>query len=142
MVIEETIRIAADLQRVWETFMDLACWADRGRPARDVAPANCRMEQGMRFRFRLRPFILPIDIRPVIKEIVPCERVVWSSSKYGLSSHHEFLFRQADSDVLIISREKLIGLPLILGGRSFTEKTVRRLTVAMLQDLKNAAEMN
>jgi uncharacterized protein YndB with AHSA1/START domain len=142
MVIEETIRIAADLQRVWKTFTDLAYWADWSRTARDVSPANCRMEQGMQIRFHFRPFIFPIYIRPVIKEVVPYERVVWSSSKYGLSSHHEFLFKQADSDVLVISREKLVGLPLVLGGRSFTKKTVRRLTVAMLQDLKNAAEIN
>jgi uncharacterized protein YndB with AHSA1/START domain len=140
MVIEESVFINADRKRVWKTFTDLTCWAEWNRTARDIVSRSSTMEQGSRFRFCLRPFAIPIHIDPVIDEIVPYDRVVWSGRKYGIASRHEFLFRQQADGVLITSRERLIGLPLVLGGRAFTEKVVRELTVSMLEELREAAE--
>jgi ligand-binding SRPBCC domain-containing protein len=142
MMIEESVLINAGMDQVWRSFTDLTCWDAWSRTARKVSPESCTMEQGTRFRFRLRPFVVPVDIMPVIDEIVPHERVVWSGSKYGISSRHEFLFQQAGNGVLVTSREKLIGLPLVLGGRRFTERTVRNLTVRMLRELKAACEQD
>jgi len=140
MMIEESVLINASRDQVWQSFTDLTCWDDWSRTARKVSPESCKMEEGIRFRFRLRPFVVPVDIMPVIDEIVPFERVVWSGSKFGIASRHEFLFQQAGNGVLVTSREKLIGLPLVLGGRRFTERTVRRLTIRMLRELKAACE--
>jgi hypothetical protein len=140
MVIEETVLINAGIERVWKTFTDLTCWSDWNRTARDIVSESGKMEQGRPFRFCLRPFVVPVRIDPVIDEIVPYDRVVWSGRKYGIASRHEFLFQQEADGVLVTSREKLIGLPLVMGGRAFTERLVRELTVSMLKELKEAAE--
>jgi len=42
--------------------------------------------------------------------------------------------------VLVTSRETFRGLPLLFGGLTFPESTVRELTIGMLKDLKKAAE--
>lgn len=139
-MIEESVLISAGMEQVWKAFTDFTSWADWNRTARNISPANCSMEEGGRFRFRLRPFVVPIDIAPVIDAIVPHERVVWTGSKYGISSRHEFLFQQVGNGVLVTSREKLVGLPLVLGGRTLTERTVRKLTIRMLRELKAACE--
>jgi hypothetical protein len=140
MVIEESVLIEAGMDRVWRIFTDLACWRDWNRTARQVSSVSGRIEEGERFRFRLRPFNLPVNIDPVIDEVVEHERVVWSGSRFGIYSRHEFLFRQIDGGVLVTSREEFRGIPLRMGGRPLTGKVARGLVVKMLQELKKACE--
>lgn len=140
MVIEESVLINADIKKIWKTFTDLTCWAEWNTVARDALSDSGNLEKGDRFTFCIRPFSVPITLKPRIEEVVPAQRVVWTESKFGVFSRHEFLFQQIDDSVLIMSSETFHGLPLIFGGRHFTEGTVRKLTVAMLNDLKKACE--
>lgn len=140
MVIEESILIKADIKKIWKTFTDLTCWADWNTVARDAVSDSGRLEEGEQFTFCLRPFSVPITLKPKIEEVVPAQRVVWTGSKFGIFSRHEFLFQQIDDSVLVMSSETFHGLPLLFGGQHFTEGTVRKLTVAMLNDLKMACE--
>jgi hypothetical protein len=140
MVIEESVLINADINKIWKTFTDLTCWADWNSIATDVASGSGRLEAGERFTFCLRPFDLPIKIEPKIEEVVPREKVVWTGSRFGIFSRHEFLFQQAANGVLVTSREAFRGLPLHLGGKGITEKVSRDLVVLMLQQLKKACE--
>jgi hypothetical protein len=140
MLIEESVLINADLKALWKTFTDLTCWADWNTIASKAASDSGRLEEGVRFTFCLRPFSIPIMIEPKIDEVVPQEKVVWSGSKFGIYSRHEFLFQQVANGVLVTSRETFRGLPLLFGGMTFPESTVRELTVGMLKDLKKAAE--
>jgi hypothetical protein len=140
MLIEESVLINADLKDIWKTFTDLTCWADWNTVAGKVASDSGRIEEGERFAFCLRPFSVPIMIEPKIEEVVPREKVVWTGTKFGIFSRHEFLFQQVANGVLVTSRETFRGLPLLFGGAAFPESTVRELTVGMLKDLKKAAE--
>lgn len=140
MVIEESILIKADIATIWDVFTDLTCWKEWNTVARDVASDSGRMKEGSRFRFCLRPFAVPVHLDPVVDEVVEQERVVWSGSKFGIASRHEFLFQQAANGVLLTSREEFRGIPLLVGGRPFTAKIARDLASAMLQELKAACE--
>ena len=140
MLIEESVLIHGDLNQIWTTFTDLTCWADWNTVAGKVASDSGRLEEGEKFTFCLRPFSVPIMIEPKIEEVVPKEKVVWTGTKFGIFSRHEFLFQQVANGVLVTSRENFRGLPLLFGGRTFPEGTVRELTVGMLNDLKKAAE--
>jgi len=140
MVIEESVLINAELKEIWETFTDLTCWADWNTVASKAASDSGRLEEGEKFTFCLRPFAVPIHIEPKIEEIVSRKKVVWTGTKFGIFSRHEFLFQQVANGVIVTSRETFRGLSLLFGGIAFPESTVRELTVGMLRDLKSAAE--
>jgi hypothetical protein len=140
MIIEESVLINAALKDIWKTFIDLTCWADWNTVASKAASNSGRIEEGERLSFSLRPVSVPISIEAKIEEVVPREKVVWTGTKFGIFSRHEFLFQQVANGVLVTSREAFRGLPLLFGGITFPESTVRELTVGMLNDLKKAAE--
>jgi hypothetical protein len=140
MLIEESVLINADLKNIWKTFTDLTCWADWNTVAGKVASDSGRIAEGERFTFCLRPFSVPIMIEPRIEEVIAREKVVWTGTKFGIFSRHEFLFQQVANGVLVTSRETFRGLPLLAGSMTFPEGTVRKLTAGMLKDLKNAVE--
>lgn len=140
MVIEEAVLIKAPKEEVWKTFTDLSCWKEWNSTACDAASPSGRIEEGEPIRFCLRPFNLPVSLDPVVDEVIPYERVIWSGSKFGISSRHAFLFQQAANGVLVTSREEFRGIPLLIGGRPLTEKVARDLVRSMLQELKAACE--
>lgn len=140
MVIDESVLINAGMETVWTTFTDLTCWKDWNTVARRAASDSGRIEEGGRVRFCIRPFAVPVNLDPVVDEVVDHERVVWSGSRFGISSRHEFRFQRVRNGVLVTSREEFRGLPLLIGGRPITEKIARDLVIAMLQELKKACE--
>lgn len=140
MIVEEAVLIKADIGRVWKTFTNLTCWAGWNTVATNAASPSNNLEQGKTFTFCIRPFSRPIVIEPKVKESVYQEKVVWSGSKFGISSRHEFLFQQVTNAVLVTSRENFSGLPLLLGGRLLIARVSRDLVVQMLQQLKKACE--
>jgi hypothetical protein len=140
MIIEESVLINGNLKNIWKTFTDLTCWAKWNTVASKAASESGRLEEGERFTFCLRPFSVPIVIEPKIEEVVLHEKVIWTGTKFGIFSRHEFLFQQVANGVLVTSRETFRGLPLLFGGVTFPEAMVRELTVGMLSDLKKAAE--
>jgi len=140
MIIEESVLINGDLKSIWKTFTDLTCWAEWNTVATGASSDSGHIEEGGEFTFCLRPFSVPIMIEPKIEEVLPQEKVVWTGTKFGIFSRHEFLFQQIANGVLVTSRETFRGLPLLFGGLTFPESTVRELTVGMLNDLKKAAE--
>jgi hypothetical protein len=140
MLIEESVLIDADLKSVWKTFTDLTCWAEWNTVASKAKSGSGRIEEGERLSFCLRPASVPIMIDAKIEEVEPREKIVWSGTKFGIFSRHEFLFQQVANGVLVTSSETFRGLPLLFGGLTFPESTVRDLTVGMLNDLKKSAE--
>lgn len=140
MIIEESIVIRADIEKIWTTLTDLTCWKDWNSGLMDATGETGQLSSGEKFAFCIRPFVFPVRLRPVIEEVVPKERLVWKGWKFGIFSRHEFLLRQTEEGVLVISRETLRGLPVMFGRFSFPLWKVRELTARMLNDLKKAAE--
>lgn len=140
MLIDESIFIHADIDKIWKTFTDLTCWADWNNVAHDVMSNSGRLAERDRFTFCSRPFSVPITLKPRIETVLSSQRVVWTGSKFGIFSRDEFLFQQLNNGVPVTSREVLRGLRLLFSGHAFTIGLVRKLNIAMLNDLKNACE--
>ena len=140
MVIEESITINASLDKVWKTFTDLACWADWNTVLRNVSSDDASLGKGEAFKFCIRPFMFPIYLEPHVEEVLPNERVVWSGSKFGIFSRHEFFFEKSAGEVLVKSRESFKGITIDNVSFIFPEWRIREMTKSLLIDLKKAAE--
>jgi len=140
MRIEHSVKINAELQHVWDVFVDISCWNDWNTVAVDVRSDTGRLTEGKRFEFCIKPFVLPLNIRPVVEKLVPGKHVIWSGSKYGINARHEFVFEECEGGVKVTSREIFDGKALKFILVKFTYKSLNRLSVRMLQQLKDAAE--
>jgi len=140
MIIEETINITASLERVWEVFMNLTCWADWNTILTDVTSAETCLIEGGKFSCCIRPYAFSVYFQPKVVEVIPKKKIVWTGRKYGVSSLHEFFFEETPEGSLIRSREIFSGLPIILGGFLFPKQKLTGLTISFLDDLKRASE--
>lgn len=140
MVIEESIRIHAAVGRVWKVLTDLTCWQDWNTVTSDVACDSTRLAEGTAFRFCLRPFVFPVRVEPVIEEMVPNVRVVWTGRAFGVFARHEWLFGEDGAGTVLTSRETFRGPAVLLGPLLFPLWRLRALTKRMLEDLRKAAE--
>jgi uncharacterized protein YndB with AHSA1/START domain len=140
MVIKETITIDSTLEKVWDTFTDLACWVNWNTVLKDVRTKGRSLTDGKSLKCTLRPFILPIRVKLQIEEIVPHERIVWIARKKGLEARHEFLFENNQKGIHVISRETFTGLLTAGSGLLLPVQKMRSLTKTFLKDLKSAAE--
>jgi hypothetical protein len=140
MVIEESVLIHAPLEKVWETFTDLAryrAWNTvMENPAFDVP----QMRQGMGFRCSLRPFVFPVSIEPFVEELIPLKKIVMTGSKFCITARHEFLFEKSEEGVSVTSRESFGGITFVVFGFAFPGWRIRELTMDLLRDLKEEAE--
>ncbi len=141
MEVAASVIIRAPMEVVWQTFVDVACWQDWNEVIENrTAAQQSALAEGSRLQFCIRPFAFPIAFEPEIQEIVPHERVVWTGGRYWIHARHEFLFEDFHGTVRVTSREVFEGLPLVLAGFIFPKKRIRRMVMALLDDLKNAAE--
>jgi hypothetical protein len=140
MVIEEAILIHAPLERVWETFTDLARYKGWNTVMEDPASDVTRMREGIKFRCSLRPFAFPVSIEPFIEEFIPLKKIVMTGSKFYITARHEFIFDESEEGVSVTSRESFGGITFLVLGFAFPAWRIRELTRALLQDLKEAAE--
>jgi hypothetical protein len=141
MVIEDRITIQAPLDKVWSIFTDMSCWGAWNRVTEGVAYDGDRhLTEGRRLSFCLRPFAFPIRIEPIINELEPMERVVWSGARLGVEATHEFIFRETRQGVVVVSRESFScsGAGKLLLGIS--RRRLRDLAKELLMQLKGAAE--
>lgn len=141
MVIEESILINAKIARVWDTLTDLACWEDWSKVLSDVTfKDGGTMSQGKQFSFCIRPFSVPVYLQPTIEEIKQNERLIWSGTKYGIFARHEFILERTPHGVKVTSRETFKGILLESLRFVFPEWKLREITLAFLNNLKEASE--
>jgi ligand-binding SRPBCC domain-containing protein len=140
MIISESILIEAPVKKVWNIFTDLTCWKDWSTVFSDVSYESDRLTEGENFKFCIRPFSFPLQIEPVVEEMLPEQRIVWSGSKHGIRARHEFLFAERNGKTLLTSREifKLNWMKRLFFH--IPRKRLHKLSVLMLQDLKYASE--
>lgn len=140
MIIEHSIHINADIGTVWDIFTDLTCWRDWNGVIRDVSSDHEKLTEGKQFRFCLRPFDLPVYIEPVVDELIPGQKVAWSGKKHGIRARHEFIFFPEQNGVTLTSREEFRLNPVSRLYFRITMKKLHRMSVEMLQQLKDASE--
>jgi hypothetical protein len=98
------------------------------------------VEPGVEFSFCIRPFSIPLTVKPRVEDVVPMRRVVWRGRKWGITARHEFLFEQQSEGVRLMSTERFSGIMFWLFRLFFPRREMERLSGALLRDLKSAAE--
>jgi len=141
MIVEASIEIAAPAARIWETFADLSSWHRWNSVLRRVTyQGDGRLALGTTFRCTIQPFGLPISFAAVVTEARPPTHIVWETHKPGLTARHSFVCEESAREVRLISREEFRGPALRAAGPLFPAWRIRALTLALLRDLKAAAE--
>lgn len=140
MIIEHSITIKADMETVWNIFTDLTCWQDWNRVINDISSDHDRLTEGKQFRFCVRPFNLPVYIEPVVNEIIPKQKVVWSGNKHGIRARHEFIFFRDENAVHLTSREEFRVNFVSRLYFHITIKKLHQMSIEMLQQLKDVSE--
>jgi hypothetical protein len=141
MEVAASVIIHAPLEVVWQTFTDVACWQDWNAVIENRTDTRqSALAEGNRLQLCIRPFAFPVAFEPEVQEIVPHERVVWTGGRYWIHARHEFTFENLNGAVRVTSREVFNGLPLVFAGFIFPKRRIRKMVVALLDDLKSAAE--
>lgn len=141
MVVEESVIIHAPLDEVWRLFTDFSSWREWSATLTDI---SCKgpeaLHEGKSFSFCVRPFSFPINVTPMIEDLVPNKHIVWSGTKYGIFARHEFIFDKTKKGVKVTSRETFGGPAMAAWRFVFPEKAIRELSRKILEELKEAAE--
>jgi len=140
MVIEESILINTDLEKIWKVFTDLTCWNNWNSVITNACCDDQCLAHGTVITCCFRPFSFPINAQIKVNKVVPNECVTWSVRKKGFFANHEFLFQRKEQGIMVTSRETFTGLLVRLFGFLFPKKRMRALTTAFLNDLKMASE--
>jgi len=140
MIMEESVLIHAPLEKVWDVFVSFSCWADWNRVLTDIRSQSASLTDGQGFSCSIGPYLFPISISPVVTSVEPRRKIVWTASMYGISSVHEFFFDETSEGVVIVSRERFTGIPLLFGFGRFMSDKIRQMTVSFLDGLRMAAE--
>lgn len=142
MIIRESIVINTPLKKVWNTFTDLTCWKEWSTVVSNVSAETESLTEGKSFKFCIRPFMFPVNVEPVVEELVPGQRIVWSGARHGISARHEFRFEDKNGKTLLTSHEVFKPNWFTRFFIYIPKKRLQRLSILMLQDLKHACENN
>jgi hypothetical protein len=141
MIIEDSVTIHAPLEKVWETFTDITCWDNWSTVLKNASRDKAEvLAKGGNVRFCIYPFKIPVYFEPIIEEILPNKKIVWTSGKFGIIARHEFIFKEAGKGVLVISKESFRGVSVKTLSFLFPQSRLKKLTTSFLRDLKKAAE--
>jgi uncharacterized protein YndB with AHSA1/START domain len=140
MTIKESIVIHSSVQKVWQTFTDIAGWSDWNTVMRDVRAKEKNLSEGSDLKCNFCPFLFPMEMLIRIEKVIPCERIVWSVKKSGLSARHDFIFLRDKRGILVVSEETFTGFITKVLGVRVAVKRIQGLTKHFLQDLKKASE--
>lgn len=139
LVLETHQAIAAPPARVWEVFVGAARWPEWSEVVVDVSAAPARWEPGERLAFRLRfgAAVVGFDVR--LLEVVPAERVVWSSVRWTVTGTrtHTFTATREGTEVVDQKSFEHVFVPLRL---VYPRATIRRMSAAWLHDLAMEVE--
>jgi hypothetical protein len=141
VIIEDSVTINAALEKVWETFTDITCWDNWSTVLKNASRDKAEvLAEGGNVRFCIYPFKIPVYFEPIIEEILPNKKIVWTSGKFGIIARHEFIFKEAENSVLVISKESFRGVSVKTLSFLFPRSRLKKLTTSFLRDLKKAAE--
>ena len=139
MIITESVIIHAPVKKVWDVFVTFTCWADWNKVLMEVTSRSSCLTAGEVFSCCIRPYFIPVDFSAQVISVEQEKKIVWTASRFGISSVHEFLFEERPEGTEMTSRETFAGLPVALGAGFFFREKVRKLTLSFLEDLRAAA---
>lgn len=141
MVIREKIEIAAPMPVVWAVFSALEEWDDWNTACQSCHPIEGEeMAAGACFSFVVRPFTLPIKVKPRITECEPGQKVVWEGERLWIHAVHTWTFREINGRVTLISHEEFGGPLIWLARLILVPQRLHSLTRQLLASVKQEAE--
>ena len=141
MIIKAEVYIHAPLPVVWRVFSHLEDWKDW-----NTACSSCRLVEGDELAegaclaFVVKPIVFPVKVQP---RVVSCElgrEVVWEGERFGIHAVHTWRFQEKADGVVLESMEVFKGPLLVLGRLVGVPKRLHRLTVQMLDQIKQYSE--
>ena len=141
MIIEESIDIHAPLPVVWRVFSTMEDWQNW-----NTVTENCciisgdGMAENTCFTFQMRPYYLPIKVRPTITKCEPAKEVIWEGSRFGVQAVHSFIFEEIADGVRLTSSESFRGPLLWMSKLIFIPKRLHQLTQRLMTSIKAQAE--
>jgi len=141
MLIREEIEIAAPMPVVWALFSALEEWDDWNTVCQSCHLIEGEeMAAGACFSFAVRPFTLPIKVKPRITECDPGQKVVWEGERLGIHAVHTWTFREINGRVILISHEEFSGPLIWLARLILVPRRLHSLTRQLLASVKQEAE--
>ncbi|MGQ9569470.1 MAG: hypothetical protein ACUVUQ_01245 [Thermodesulfovibrionales bacterium] len=140
MVIEESILIHAEIDKVWDTFTNLTCWKDWNTVMRNVCSYYDSLSHGCEISCSFHPFFFPVKARIQIEEVIPYKLIVWSAKKKSFYAQNKFYFQCCEKGTIVTSRETYSGPLVRFFGSLLPERKLRSLIKTFLIDLKKASE--
>jgi uncharacterized protein YndB with AHSA1/START domain len=117
------IDIAAPVKQVWEIEDDIAGWP-RWNSSIQTMEVHGAVAPGTPFSWKTGG----VSIDSKIREVVPCRRIVWSGSAFGIDAFHAWTFEATEHGTHVTTEETFTGpLAWLLPG------TMRQLLVTALQ---------
>lgn len=141
MIIQAEVTIKAPLPVVWNVFSRLEQWE-----AWNTACNSCRftngaeLAEGACFTFVVKPIIFPVRVEPRVVSCEPGREVVWEGERLGIRAVHTWRFAEIPAGVLLRSVETFRGPLLVLGRLVGVPRRLHRLTVQMLDQIRQQAE--
>jgi hypothetical protein len=141
-VIEVSVTIQADITKVWELFVDLSRWRRWNSVVTILSGGReGKIAEGARFTCLIRRLAFLLPLKPLAEEVVPRRKIILSGRRFGIGARHEFLFDGDEASATVTSRETFSGMMTAFPVWTLPAMRIRKLTGAMLRDLKRAAEI-
>lgn len=134
VIAHEQVRIAADIQTVWEVLSDIEHWPTWNKAVRSVS-LHGSVSPGTSFDWKAGPG----TIKSRIAEVDPPNRIVWTGMTFGTRAIDAFSFEQADGGTLVREDESWEG-SLASVFRSRMQRTLSSSLRDGLRSLKAEAE--
>lgn len=142
MVIRAQVRIKAPLPVVWRVFSHLGDWKDWNTACNSCRfTAGSDLTAGACFTFVVKPVVFPVRVEPRVLRCEPGREVVWEGERFGIHAVHTWRFRETAGAVLLESEETFRGPLLALGHLIGVPKRLHRLTVRMLDQIRQHCEV-
>jgi hypothetical protein len=141
VIIQAEVTIKAPLPVVWNVFSHLEEWK-----AWNTACNSCRftngneLAEGACFTFVVKPIIFPIRVEPRVVSCEPGREVVWEGERLGIRALHTWRFAETPEGVILKSVETFKGPLLVIGRLVGVPGRLHRLTVQMLNQIRQQAE--
>jgi uncharacterized protein YndB with AHSA1/START domain len=134
VIAHEQLRIAADVQTVWDVLSDIEHWPRWNKAVRAMS-LHGPVVSGTSFDWKAGPG----TIKSRIAEVDAPNRIVWTGVTFGIRAVDAFSFEESDGGTLVRQGESWEGLPARL-FRSRMERTLRSSLRDGLLALKAEAE--
>jgi len=112
--VRNTLEIDAPAENIWAWLVCAESWPDWYSNASRVRIGGGEPNLSLGAEFRWRTF--GVGIRSKVQEFVPCSRIAWDGSAFGISVYHAWLIVEQGDGCLVVTEETQHGPVARLGA--------------------------